>query len=88
MQAEFIGIMKLSARGSEIFKQHFYKSKALYWDKPFQRAAVFQKAYITDTLQEMSNLGVPINYVIIARGWKEIDTIEDYENALTDFSTD
>lgn len=88
VQAEFIGMMKLSARGAEIFKQHFHKSKALYWDKPFQRATVFQKAYLTDMLQEMSNLGVPIHCVIIARGWKEIDTIEDYENALTEFSTD
>jgi choline kinase len=87
VHAEFIGMLKLSERGAEIFKQHFHKSKALYWDKPFQRAAVFQKAYITDLLQEMANLGVPIHCVIIARGWKEIDTIEDYENALNDFST-
>ncbi len=88
VHAEFIGMLKLSPRGAEIFKQHFHKSKALYWDKPFQRAAIFQKAYITDLLQEMASLGVPIHCVIIARGWKEIDTIEDYENALTEFSTD
>jgi len=88
VHAEFIGMLRLSSRGAEIFKQHFHKSKALYWGKPFQRAVLFQKAYLTDLLQEMVNLGVPIHCVIIARGWKEIDTIEDYENALTNFNDD
>ena len=73
---------------SHAMHQHFHKSKALYWGKPFQRAALFQKAYLTDLLQEMVNLGVPIHCVIIARGWKEIDTIEDYENAITKFNDD
>ena len=33
----------------------------------------------------MSDLGVLIHCVIIERGWKEIDTVEDYEKALNDF---
>ena len=33
----------------------------------------------------MSDLGVPIHCVIIERGWKEIDTVEDYKNALKSF---
>ena len=86
VHAEFIGMMKLSSRGASIFKQHFHKSKSLYWGEPFQRAALFQKAYLTDLLQEMASLGVPIHCVIIARGWKEIDTIEDYKNALAEFN--
>jgi choline kinase/DNA-binding XRE family transcriptional regulator len=86
VHAEFIGMLKLSSRGAEIFKKHFHKSKSLYWGKPFQRAALFQKAYLTDLLQEMANLGVPIHCVIIARGWKEIDTVEDYKKALTEFN--
>ena len=82
---EFIGMMKFSARGAEIFKKHFHRAKELYWDKPFQRAKTFQKAYITDMIQEMVDLGVPIHCVIIERGWKEIDTVEDYEKALRQF---
>ena len=31
----------------------------------------------------MADLGVPIHSVIIEQGWKEIDTIEDYNNALS-----
>ncbi|MEM7227009.1 MAG: phosphocholine cytidylyltransferase family protein [Pseudomonadota bacterium] len=82
---EFIGMLKLSPRGSEIFKRHFHRAKQLYWDQPFQRAKTFQKAYLTDLMQDMVDLGVPIHCVIIERGWKEIDTVEDYEKAIKEF---
>ena len=85
VHGEFIGMLKLSPRGSEIFKKHFHRAKDLYWNKPFQRAKMFQKAYITDIIQDMTDLGVPIHCVIIERGWKEIDTEEDYKNALKTF---
>jgi L-glutamine-phosphate cytidylyltransferase len=85
VHGEFIGMLKLSPRGSEIFKKHFHRAKDLYWNKPFQKAKTFQKAYITDIIQDMSDLGVPIHCVIIERGWKEIDTEEDYKNALKSF---
>jgi L-glutamine-phosphate cytidylyltransferase len=87
VHGEFIGMMKFSPRGIEIFKKHFKRSKALYWDKPFQRAAVFQKAYLTDMIQEMVDFGMPVHCVIIERGWKEIDTGEDYEKALREFES-
>lgn len=82
VHGEFIGMIKLTSRGSEIFKRHFNRAKKLFWGKPFQRASVFEKAYITDMIQEMVDLGVPIHCVIIERGWKEIDTVEDYKKAL------
>ena len=85
VHGEFIGMLKLSPRGSEIFKKHFHRAKDLYWNKAFQRAKTFQKAYITDIIQDMTDLGVPIHCVIIERGWKEIDTEEDYKNALKSF---
>ena len=85
VHGEFIGMMKFSPRGSEIFKKHFHRAKEIYWNKPFQRAKLFQKAYITDMIQDMTDLGVPIHCVIIERGWKEIDTVEDYRNALKSF---
>lgn len=87
VHGEFIGMMKLSPRGAEIFKKHFHHAKEHYWDRPFQRAEVFQKAYLTDMIQEIVDLGVPIHCVIIERGWKEIDTVEDYEKALKEFET-
>jgi phosphoenolpyruvate phosphomutase len=85
VHGEFIGMMKLTSRGSEILKKHYNRSKKLFWGKPFQRAPIFEKAYITDMIQEMVDLGVPIHCVIIERGWKEIDTAEDYKKALKEF---
>ena len=85
VHGEFIGMLKFTPRGAEIFKKHFHRAKEIYWDKPYQRAAIFQKAYITDIIQDMSDLGVPVHCVIIERGWKEIDTVEDYQNALKEF---
>jgi len=85
VHGEFIGMMKLSNRGCEIFKQNFHRVKKLYWDKPFQRAKVFQKAYLTDMIQELVDIGIKVHCVIIERGWKEIDTVEDYQKALKEF---
>ena len=81
VHGEFIGMMKLSSRGAEIFSRHYKRCKELFWGKPFQRAEIFQKAYITDILKDMTELGVPIQIVIIEQGWQEIDTVEDFYNA-------
>tara|TARA_B100000242_G_scaffold281554_1_gene241927 strand:- start:84 stop:1220 length:1137 start_codon:yes stop_codon:yes gene_type:complete len=86
VHGEFIGMIKLSNRGSEIFKEHFYRLKKKYWNKPFQRAKIFQKAYLTDYIQELVDIGVKVHCVIIESGWKEIDTVEDYKKALVGFN--
>ena len=86
VHGEFIGMMKLTHRGAEIFKQNFHRVKKLYWNKPFQRAKIFQKAYLTDMIQELVDIGIKVHPVIIERGWKEIDTVEDYEKALKEFN--
>ena len=85
VHGEFIGMMKLSNRGAEIFKQNFHRVKKLYWNRPFQRAKTFQNAYLTDLVQELVDIGIKIHCVIIERGWKEIDTVEDYQKALGEF---
>ena len=75
VHGEFIGMIKLSNRGTEIFKEHFHRLKKLYWNKPFQRAKIFQKAYLTDFIQELVDIGIKVHCVIIESGWKEIDTV-------------
>jgi len=85
VHGEFIGMIKLNHRGCEVLKQNFHRVKKLYWNKPFQRAKIFQKAYLTDMIQELVDIGVKVHCTIIERGWKEIDTVEDYRKALIDF---
>ena len=86
IHGEFIGMIKLSNRGTEIFKEHFHRLKKIYWNKPFQRAKIFQKAYLTDFIQELVDIGIKVHCVIIESGWKEIDTVEDYKKALVAFN--
>ena len=86
VHGEFIGMIKLSNRGAEIFKEHFNRLKKIYWNKPFQRAKIFQKAYLTDFIQELVDIGIKVHCVIIESGWKEIDTVEDYKKALVGFN--
>jgi choline kinase/DNA-binding XRE family transcriptional regulator len=85
VHGEFIGMIKLNHRGCEILKQNFHRVKKLFWNKPFQRAKIFQKAYLTDMIQELVDIGIKVHCIIIERGWKEIDTVEDYKKALIDF---
>ena len=85
VHGEFIGMIKLTNRGAEIFKEHFHRLKKIYWNKPFQRAKTFQKAYLTDFIQELVDIGIKVHCVIIESGWKEIDTVEDYKKALVGF---
>ena len=86
VHGEFVGMIKLSDRGTEIFKHHFNRLKKIYWNKPFQRAKIFQKAYLTDFIQELVDIGIKVHCVIIESGWKEIDTVEDYQKALIGFN--
>ena len=86
VHGEFIGMIKLTHHGAEIFKQNFHRVKKLYWNKPFQRAKTFQNAYLTDMIQELVDIGIKVHCVIIERGWKEIDTVEDYQKALKEFN--
>ncbi|MDP8247085.1 MAG: phosphocholine cytidylyltransferase family protein [Candidatus Tritonobacter lacicola] len=85
VHGEFIGMIKLSPRGGVIFKRHFHRAKKLFRGKPFQRARTFEKAYLTDLLQDMVDMGVDIHAVIIERGWREIDTVQDFEKARMEF---
>ena len=42
--SEFIGMMRLSKKGCEVFKQMFYEAKNKYKGKNFFSAVNFQKA--------------------------------------------
>ena len=86
VHGEFIGMIKLSDHGTKIFKENFHRLKKIYWNKPFQRAKIFQKAYLTDFIQELVDIGIKVHCVIIESGWKEIDTVEDYKKALIGFT--
>lgn len=84
--AEFIGMVKVSKVGSSVLKEVFSQVKEAFDGKPFQTAKTFQQAYLTDMLQELVDRGIRVDCLAIKGGWIEIDTPEDYEQAMRHFA--
>lgn len=77
---EFIGLAMLSERGTDILKAAYKKATATS-DRPFHEAASLAKASLTDMLQELVDQGHTVSCLTIYKGWMEVDTFEDYQQA-------
>lgn len=82
---EFIGLAKFSQKGAEILRSNYVRAMNQYHNRPFQQAASLKKAYLTDMIQELIDMGYVISNVDIKGGWVEIDTPEDLERAKSQF---
>lgn len=82
VQAQYIGLIKLSGSGCKIFRNIYHSAKRIHSGKPWQRATVFEHAYMTDLLQAVIDSGFAVYGVPIHHGWLEFDTVDDYENYL------
>ena len=80
VEAGYIGLIKFSGQGIEIFKQSFLKAKeaSLKGEKSWGASRPFKNAYMTDMLQGLVNEGNDLRAVEINRGWLEIDSNDDY----------
>ena len=76
---EFLGIMKLSGVGSKKFLDVFERLNSSHKGK-FHDAPSFQKAYLTDMMDELIQTNEVVNPIFIDGVWFEIDTIEDLKN--------
>lgn len=76
-QGKFTGILKLSERGVEIFKRHYFRAKTAR----IKGIIDVKTAWLTDLLSEMSYYGVPLSSVIIENGFLEIGSQSDLEFA-------
>jgi L-glutamine-phosphate cytidylyltransferase len=77
---EFIGIMKFSKKGSEIFVKEYNKIEKNK-PSPFHDATIFEKSYLTDMIQELIIQKISVKPIIVDGDWCEIDTLQDLENA-------
>ena len=82
VQSQYIGLIKLTGKGCEIFREVYHSEKKKYWGKEWIRGKVFERAYMTDMLQVVINKGFDVYGVPIHNGWLEFDTVDDYENYL------
>lgn len=78
---EFIGVAKFSDAGAAGLRHHYHRCRKRYAGRPFHEAAVFEKAFLIQLLQEMVNGGEPMVHVDTPGGYIEVDTQQDFEYA-------
>jgi phosphoenolpyruvate phosphomutase len=78
---EFIGLSLFSKKGIEIFKEAYHRAKKECSGGKFHEAPSFEKASLTDILQEIIDSGQPVSALEVASGWMEIHSFEDYKKA-------
>jgi L-glutamine-phosphate cytidylyltransferase len=81
---EYIGLTRLGVRGARIAANTLDALAQRYAgreDEPFQRAARYRNAYLTDLWQELIDGGIRIDPVMIEGQWREIDTGQDLDRA-------
>jgi len=78
---EFLGIIKLSTKGCEIFKTHYNIIEKNHFGR-FHNAHSLKKAYLTDMIQELIESKIEVKPIFISGKWCEIDTNQDLERAI------
>ena len=81
---EYIGLTKLGARGVAVVANTLDQLAQKYAGRetePFQRAASYRNAYLTDLWQQLVDTGLRIDPIVIDGQWREIDTAQDLERA-------
>jgi L-glutamine-phosphate cytidylyltransferase len=81
---EFIGLTKLGERGVATVARALDGLATRYDgrpDAPFQRAAAYRNAYLTDLWQDLIDRGIRLDPVLIQGCWREIDTGQDLDRA-------
>ena len=76
---EFIGLAKFSQSASHSMCAHYRGIHDYYLTSPFHEAQNIRKAYLTDLLQELINLGIRVEPMGIRGNWMELDTPQDLE---------
>jgi len=81
---EYIGLTRLGERGAAATARmldrlaHDFAGRDM---APFQRAASYRNAYLTDLWQLMIDAGLRLDPILIDGQWREIDTGQDLERA-------
>lgn len=79
IEGQYMGLMKFSANGVQLLKKTFQDARTtgVILGKPLE------KAYMTDLLQAMIDLGYRLDAVSVHGGWVEVDTVGDLLSPVT-----
>jgi choline kinase len=76
---EFLGLWRMSPKGSARFRSEFEAlERKLGRDEPFEHARHWRSAYISDFVEHLVKAGVRVECALVERGWAELDTEQDY----------
>jgi L-glutamine-phosphate cytidylyltransferase len=81
---EYIGLTRLGARGVAVVANTLDRLAHQFAGRetePFQRAATYRNAYLTDLWQVLIDGGIRIDPILIDGQWREIDTGQDLDRA-------
>lgn len=81
--AEFTGLLMLSAKGAEIFREEFHKALEKYRDSAFFGAKNIRQAGLVDFLNHLISLGYEVDAFHVNSGWMEIHTFDNYKHACS-----
>jgi choline kinase len=79
--AEFIGLSKFSAAAIARLQAFYSRAVNKGTDQPFHHAKTLRKAYLSDLLNHAVLEDEWLYPYYIKGGWREIDTVQDYERA-------
>src|SRR6476469_3223143 len=78
---EFIGLAMFSERGIEAFTQVYRAAQEKFQNTGFHEAGSLTKASFTDMIQELIDTGHSVNCVPTFKGWMDVDSFEEYQQA-------
>src|SRR6185295_7578762 len=78
---EFIGLAMLSERGANLFTTAYKDALQSSTSGPFHESSSLQKSSFTDMVQELIDRGIEIHCIPIYKGWMEVDSFEEYQQA-------
>ena len=76
---QFIGFLKLTDKGCQIFKDTYFGAKKKFWGKEWINGRSFEKVRTTDFLQIIVDSHVPVKLIPISKGWLEFDDVNDLD---------
>jgi choline kinase len=85
---EYTGIAKFSPVGAAQLREQYHAARKNYAGKPFREAAVFEKAFLIQLLQEMIEAGVRMVHADTPGNYMEVDTQQDFELARNNWIGD
>ena len=81
---EFLGVMRLSSKGSNLFLKRFSELKESHVGT-FHSSPSIKQSFLPDMIQELIDLGINVEPVMISEKWCEVDTLQDLDFAKNFF---